>query len=408
MLHSFLIYLAIFLVSFEFIVSAYATIAYSRKYSEAGAVDAVIPDLCLPEVDIIASVYNEEDCLDAFLESVLALNYPKHLLRVFIIDDCSTDRSAEIIQRFELRNFHNLEGWHFRQNESNSGLKAHSFNQHLHLLNKCRGYVLALDSDCVLPTTCLRQIVEFTISEGAQIGNGAVVATDRFLKPTNNYLDKICRTLQLGRTFNIGSAKTVQHVVGQHVTRLFGGFHLIEASLLAEVGNYSPSLTEDYCLGVKSVFKHGAKSVIANHVIVETTVQENFKSLIVQRIRWTYGLWDALALGDLPIKFERKLISEYITVILQDLKCISYLILLITFPFPTGLFLALSLIVFNGVSQTFLNFLLVKHSQLPEQSKKVDGVFRICVSAVILNLFIVTANLTGMCQRLVGYKQRWR
>lgn len=62
------------------------------------ASDAYRPDADLPSVSICIPARNETQDLSASLDSVLKLAYPK--LEVLVLDDCSQDRTSEIIKGF--------------------------------------------------------------------------------------------------------------------------------------------------------------------------------------------------------------------------------------------------------------------------------------------------------------------
>lgn len=57
----------------------------------------------LPTVDIIIAARNEEQRIGACLDSVSRLTYPKHLLRVVVVDDRSTDATPIIVSRYARR-----------------------------------------------------------------------------------------------------------------------------------------------------------------------------------------------------------------------------------------------------------------------------------------------------------------
>jgi len=57
----------------------------------------------LPTVTLLLVVHNEEDCIEAKLESLMALDYPKDRLEIEVISDASTDATESIVRRFEDR-----------------------------------------------------------------------------------------------------------------------------------------------------------------------------------------------------------------------------------------------------------------------------------------------------------------
>jgi len=91
-----------------------------------------------PTVSILIPVYNGEKTIAACVESVLAQQYPG--LEVVVVNDCSTDATAAVLQRFvdRVRVFHN---------PKNSGIAA-TYNR---AIREARGeIVVTMASDCTM------------------------------------------------------------------------------------------------------------------------------------------------------------------------------------------------------------------------------------------------------------------
>lgn len=71
------------------------------------------------KVTVVLSTYNGSKYLEELLESLL--NQTWRIDEVLISDDCSTDNTTEIIERFILK--HDLTTWIFEKNEENKGWK---------------------------------------------------------------------------------------------------------------------------------------------------------------------------------------------------------------------------------------------------------------------------------------------
>nr|WP_260845975.1 glycosyltransferase [Staphylococcus pettenkoferi] len=52
-------------------------------------------------VSIIVSVYNKENFLNQCIESLINLEIDKDSIEAIFVDDCSTDRSVEIVKNYE-------------------------------------------------------------------------------------------------------------------------------------------------------------------------------------------------------------------------------------------------------------------------------------------------------------------
>jgi biofilm PGA synthesis N-glycosyltransferase PgaC len=64
----------------------------------------------LPEVTLLIAAYNEEDFIKLKIENALSLDYPKGRLKLLVVTDGSTDRTASIVSQCpEVQHFHNDE-----------------------------------------------------------------------------------------------------------------------------------------------------------------------------------------------------------------------------------------------------------------------------------------------------------
>lgn len=58
-------------------------------------------DPAWPTISICVPAYNEEDQIDALIQSLLALDYPRDRLQLLIVSDASSDATDEIVQGYE-------------------------------------------------------------------------------------------------------------------------------------------------------------------------------------------------------------------------------------------------------------------------------------------------------------------
>jgi len=54
----------------------------------------------LPTVSLIVAAYNEEKSIRAKIENSLSLNYPKGLLEIIVVSDCSKDKTEDVVKEY--------------------------------------------------------------------------------------------------------------------------------------------------------------------------------------------------------------------------------------------------------------------------------------------------------------------
>jgi glycosyltransferase involved in cell wall biosynthesis len=120
---------------------------------------------CLPRVSVIVPVYNAERTLEDCIDSLLELDYPKDNRELILVDNASTDGTAEIL----------------RQSAGESrilfeGRKGSAAARNRGLVN-ARGDVVAFtDSDCVVDKDWLRKIVAPLEDDCVGIVGGRILA----------------------------------------------------------------------------------------------------------------------------------------------------------------------------------------------------------------------------------------
>ena len=106
-----------------------------------------------PFVSVIVTALNDETLIKDCLVSLLGMNYPRERQEILVVDNGSTDRTAEIIKGFPVRYL--WEGRRGRSYARNQGIEA------------SKGEILAFtDPDCVVSTGWLRELVQTFEEEG--------------------------------------------------------------------------------------------------------------------------------------------------------------------------------------------------------------------------------------------------
>jgi glycosyltransferase involved in cell wall biosynthesis len=114
----------------------------------------------LPFMSIVLCAYNSEDVIARALESLLAQDYPRELFEIVVVDDGSSDRTAQIVARYPVLLVHHKVNLG-RGAARNSGLP--------HI--KGSVYV-CFDDDCEVGTDWLRQLAKgYKRQDAAGVGS---------------------------------------------------------------------------------------------------------------------------------------------------------------------------------------------------------------------------------------------
>lgn len=228
------------------------------------------PMRVFPTVAIVVPCYNEERGIAATLQSLLALEYPKELLEIIVVDDGSRDRTYEIAQTFAADS-------RVRVFTKENGGKHTAMN--LALSKTSAELIGCLDADSVVDPKALMRIAAVFANQKV-----AAVTPGIHAKETSNMLQHMQNVEYRLSLFNrfmlaaLGSAFITP-----------GPFSIFRASVVRELGGWKHGhSTEDMEMALR--IQHEGH-LIANcpAAIVYTSTPPTLKKLFKQRVRWTYG-----------------------------------------------------------------------------------------------------------------------
>ncbi len=260
-----------------------------------------------PTVDIIIAARNEEDRIEACLESIARLTYPKHLLHVVVVDDRSTDATSSIVKRYAGRfpwitllkampGTGHLRG---KTNAVTQGIEA----SHGEIL-------LFTDADCEIPASWVENTVKYYTEE--QIG---------LVGGFTSLLGKTPFTeMQAIDWFFLFSAAAGLVRIGFPVTAV--GTNLsVRRSAYVSVGGYRTipfSVTEDYAL-FHAITRNGsfrARIPREPATLTRSHPCQTWQELYLQKKRWFAGGKGmspaAIALFAIPYLFNVLLVAGLI------------------------------------------------------------------------------------------------
>jgi len=243
---------------------------FRARSARAAAGQEKIPDGKLLGVSVIVPVWNEETTVLKTIFSLLKLNYPKDKLSIFIVDDGSTDKTWNVIQRFSRNKQIKL----FRKE---NGGKHTALNYALEFIDS--ELVGCLDADSFVHPESLRRIV-------AQFGDKEIMAVTPSIKvfEPKGFLGLIQKAEYM---FGIFLRKVFYHLNAIYITP--GPLSIFRRSVFRQIGNYKHAYnTEDMEIGMR-MQKNRMKIGNVSNAFVYTVTPATLKTLFKQRLRWVYG-----------------------------------------------------------------------------------------------------------------------
>jgi cellulose synthase/poly-beta-1,6-N-acetylglucosamine synthase-like glycosyltransferase len=234
-----------------------------------------------PRTAILIPAWNEAAVIASSVDRLMRLEYPPDRLRVFVIDDASTDETPQVARakaaQYPGRVFH------LRREVGGQG-KAHTLNHGLAevLSDSWMQAVLIMDSDVIYEPSALRRMTRHLADPGV----GAVTAYIKEGSAPGNYLNRF-----IGYEYITAqaAARSSQNVLGA-VACLAGGAQLHSRANIEAIGGRidTSSLAEDTITTFRTQLR-GARVVFEPHAVVWAEEPGGVGGLWKQRLRWGRG-----------------------------------------------------------------------------------------------------------------------
>ncbi|MEV6263783.1 glycosyltransferase [Streptomyces sp. NPDC051784] len=223
-------------------------------------------------VSVLVPAYNERECIEATVRSLVASDYP---IEVIVIDDGSTDGTADIVEAMWIPNVRVVR-------QRNAGKPAALNNG---IANARYDIVVMMDGDTVFEPSTVRELVQPFADHrvGAVAGNAKVGNRDSL----------------------IGAWQHIEYVMGFNLDRrmydLLGCMPTIPGAVgafrrdaLDRIGGMSEdTLAEDTDVTM-ALHRDGWRVVYAENARAWTEAPESVQQLWSQRYRWSYGTMQAI------------------------------------------------------------------------------------------------------------------
>jgi cellulose synthase/poly-beta-1,6-N-acetylglucosamine synthase-like glycosyltransferase len=239
------------------------------------------PEGTEPRVAVIVPAWNEGAVIGRTIDTLCALDYEPERLRVYVVDDASTDDTPDVV-RAKAEQYPGRV-LHLRRENGGEG-KAHTINHGLRTIRADDWYetVLIIDADVIFTKQSLRRMVRHFHRPGV----GAVTA---YIKEGSRPANWMNRFISYEYVNAQAGARRAQNVLGAQAC-LAGGAQLIRRDALEAIGGVidTSSLAED-TFTTLNIQLSGRTVVFEPHAIVWAEEPKDITGLWKQRVRWGRG-----------------------------------------------------------------------------------------------------------------------
>jgi glycosyltransferase involved in cell wall biosynthesis len=217
-----------------------------------------------PLVSVVVPVFNGQDSIAACLDTLLALNFPRDLLEIIVVDNASTDKTADVLAAFRGKVRLLIETTRGAAAARNRGIQ------------EATGRIIAFtDADCTVDRDWVRHLIEPLKDSTVGIAGGRILAA----KPCNA-IEKFGETIhdhqKAIEVFKPPYAISMNWSSPRQV--------LIEAGLFDE----SYLRCQDVDLSQR-IFRRGYKIVYCREAIIFHRNERTFAGLF--REGYQHGMW---------------------------------------------------------------------------------------------------------------------
>jgi GT2 family glycosyltransferase len=235
----------------------------------------------LPRTAVLIPAWNEDAVLAASIDRLMAADYPPESLRVYVVDDASTDDTPRVVGAKEAQYPGRVV--HLRREQGGQG-KAHTLNHGLAvvLADDWMEALLITDADVIFEPATLGRMTRHLADPEV----GAVTAYIKEGSRPGNYLTRFIGYEYITAQAAARRGQNVLHAIAC----LAGGAQLHSRANLVALGGRvdTTSLAEDTVTTFETQL-HGHRVVFEPHATCWAEEPGSIASLWKQRIRWSRG-----------------------------------------------------------------------------------------------------------------------
>ncbi|MBH1965372.1 MAG: glycosyltransferase family 2 protein [Comamonadaceae bacterium] len=234
-----------------------------------------------PRVAFIVPAWNEGPSLGATVDSLMSMSYPSDAVRVYVVDDASTDHTPELMQQKMAQYPGRV--FHLRREKGGQG-KSHTLNHGLDIVlaETWAQAVMIMDADVLFEPLTLRRMTR-------HLANPKVGAVTAYIKEGSQPDNLVCRFIAFEYITAQAAARRAQNVTGA-LACLAGGAQLHTRENMLAIGGRidTTSLAEDTFTTFRTQLG-GRLAVFDGNAVVWAEEPGSLVSLWKQRLRWARG-----------------------------------------------------------------------------------------------------------------------
>ncbi len=265
-----------FMIAYQLVLTLAGFFHYRSSLKEKKSVDA--QQFEYPRVSILIPAHNEEMVIARTVEAMLNLEYPPDRLDILVINDGSSDLTAEIVNGYARRDAR-VRLYDIPKGEGGKG-KSRALN--LGLERTDAEYVAIYDADNTPHPSALRYLMAQLLLDSRL---GAVLGKFRTVNKSRNLLTRFINieTLSFQSMLQAGRWKLFK------VATLPGTNFVIRRSLLTKLRGWDEeAITEDSEISIR-VYKEGFRIKYIPYSVTFEQEPERWSTWIKQRTRWVRG-----------------------------------------------------------------------------------------------------------------------
>ncbi len=235
----------------------------------------------LPRVAVLIPAWNEVSVIGASIDRMMAMDYPASRLRVYVVDDASTDDTQFVVAA--AASWYPGRVIHLRRAHGGAG-KAHTLNHGLRVLldDDWMEALLITDADVQFEPDALRKMTRHLTDPGV----GAVTA---FIKEGSRPGNSMTRFIGYEYVTAQAAARRSQNVLGAQAC-LAGGAQLHTRANLEAIGGRidTTTLAEDTVTTFLTQLA-GRRVIFDGDAVAWAEEPGSIRGLWAQRVRWARG-----------------------------------------------------------------------------------------------------------------------